>query len=207
MTVGIDIHAVLLAAGRSRRMGRNNKLLLDVDGVPLVRKSAINILNSNVADMTVVTGFDEDKIVDALSDLNVNFVKNVNFREGLSSSLKAALANITPSPSAVSVCLADMPKIQPEYINRLIENFDPLMNCEICIPTNNGKRGNPVLIGSRFFPHIFETSGDYGAKHVMKQHPDKIVEVEIGTSDIHFDIDTQDEYDNFTTSGISTGSE
>ena len=199
MTVGKDIHAVLLAAGRSERMGRNNKLLLNVDGIPLVRKSAINILNSNVTSMTVVTGFDENKIVNALSGLNVNFVKNINFREGLSSSLKAGLANITPTPSAVIICLADMPKIQPEHINQLIENFDPLKGWEICIPTNNGKRGNPVLIGSRFFPYIFETSGDFGAKQVMKQHSDKIVEVEIGTSDIHFDIDTQDEYENFTT--------
>ena len=202
MTVGKDIHAVLLAAGRSERMGRNNKLLLNVDGIPLVRKSAINILNSDVTSMTVVTGFDENKIVNALSGLNVNFVKNINFREGLSSSLKAGLANITPSPSAVIICLADMPKIQPEHINQLIENFDPLRGWEICIPTNNGKRGNPVLIGSRFFPYIFETSGDFGAKQVMKQHSDKIVEVEIGTSDIHFDIDTQDEYENFTTRSI-----
>ena len=202
MTVGKDIHAVFLAAGRSERMGRNNKLLLNADGIPLVRKSAINILNSNVASMTVVTGFDENKIVNALSGLNVNFVKNINFREGLSSSLKAGLANITPTPSAVIICLADMPKIQPEHINQLIENFDPLKGWEICIPTNNGKRGNPVLIGSRFFPYIFETSGDFGAKQVMKQHSDKVVEVEIGTSDIHFDIDTQDEYENFTTSGL-----
>ena len=202
MTVGKDIHAVLLAAGRSERMGPNNKLLLNVDGIPLVRKSAINILNSNVTSMTVVTGFDENKIVNALSGLNVNFVKNINFREGLSSSLKAGLANITPTPSAVIICLADMPKIQPEHINQLIENFDPLKGWEICIPTNNGKRGNPVLIGSRFFPYIFETSGDFGAKQVMKQHSDKVVEVEIGTSDIHFDIDTQDEYENFTTSGL-----
>ena len=202
MTVGKDIHAVLLAAGRSERMGRNNKLLLNVDGIPLVRKSAINILNSNVTSMTVVTGFDENKIVNALSGLNVNFVKNINFREGLSSSLKAGLANITPTPSAVIICLADMPKIQPEHINQLIENFDPLKGWEICIPTNNGKRGNSVLIGSRFFPYIFETSGDFGAKQVMKQHSDKIVEVEIGTSDIHFDIDTQDEYENFTTRSI-----
>ena len=202
MTVGKDIHAVLLAAGRSERMGRNNKLLLNVDGIPLVRKSAINILNSNVTSMTVVTGFDENKIVNALSGLNVNFVKNINFREGLSSSLKAGLANITPTPSAVIICLADMPKIQPEHINQLIENFDPLKGWEICIPTNNGKRGNPVLIGSHFFPYIFETSGDFGAKQVMKQHSDKIVEVEIGTSDIHFDIDTQDEYENFTIRSI-----
>ena len=202
MTVGKDIHAVLLAAGRSERMGRNNKLLLNVDGIPLVRKSAINILNSNVTSMTVVTGFDENNIVNALSGLNVNFVKNINFREGLSSSLKAGLANITPTPSAVIICLADMPKIQPEHINQLIENFDPLKGWEICIPTNNGKRGNPVLIGSRFFPYIFETSGDFGAKQVMNQHSDKIVEVEIGTSDIHFDIDTQDEYENFTTRSI-----
>ena len=202
MTVGKDIHAVLLAAGRSERMGPNNKLLLNVDGIPLVRKSAINILNSNVTSMTVVTGFDENKIVNALSGLNVNFVKNINFREGLSSSLKAGLANITPTPSAVIICLADMPKIQPEHINQLIEYFDPLKGWEICIPTNNGKRGNPVLIGSRFFPYIFETSGDFGAKQVIKQHSDKIVEVEIGTSDIHFDIDTQDEYENFTTRSI-----
>ena len=202
MTVGKDIHAVLLAAGRSERMGRNNKLLLNVDGIPLVRKSAINILNSNVTSITVVTGFDENKIVNALSGLNVNFVKNINFREGLSSSLKAGLANITPTPFAVIICLADMPKIQPEHINQLIENFDPLKGWEICIPTNNGKRGNPVLIGSRFFPYIFETSGDFGGKQVMKQHSDKIVEVEIGTSDIHFDIDTQDEYENFTTRSI-----
>ena len=202
MTVGKDIHAVLLAAGRSERMGRNNKLLLNADGIPLVRRSAINILNSNVTSMTVVTGFDENKIVNALSGLNVNFVKNINFREGLSSSLKAGLANITPTPSAVIICLADMPKIQPEHINQLIENFDPLKGWEICIPTNNGKRGNPVLIGSRFFPYIFETSGDFGAKQVMKRHSDKIVEVEIGTSDIHFDIDTQDEYENFTTRSI-----
>ena len=197
-----DIHAVLLAAGQSTRMGQKNKLLLKINGIPLVRRSAINILNSNVVSLTVVTGFDEDKIVDALSGLNVNFVKNVNFREGLSSSLKAGLANITPSPSAVIICLADMPKIQPRHINRLLDQYNPAKGYDICIPTNNGKRGNPVLIGRRLFKDIFETSGDFGAKILLQQYPDNIVEVEMGTDDIHLDLDTQDEYENFTTSGI-----
>ena len=56
-----DIHAILLAAGQSTRMGQKNKLLLKINGIPLVRRSAINILNSNVVSLTVVTGFDEEK--------------------------------------------------------------------------------------------------------------------------------------------------
>jgi molybdenum cofactor cytidylyltransferase len=200
-----DIHAVLLAAGQSTRMGQKNKLLLKINGIPLVRRTAINILNSNVVSLTVVTGFDEEEIVNALTGLNVNFVGNPDFREGLSSSLKAGLADLSPSPSAVIVCLADMPKIQPRYINRLLDQYNPAKGYDICIPTNNGKRGNPVLIGRRLFKDVFETSGDIGAKMLLQQYPDNILEVEMGTDDIHLDLDTQDEFKNFINSNTSTG--
>ena len=132
----------------------------------------------------------------------MNFVGNPDFREGLSSSLKAGLIDLSPSPSAVIVCLADMPKIQPRHINRLLDQYNPAKGYDICIPTNNGKRGNPVLIGRRLFKDVFETSGDIGAKMLLQQYPDNILEVEMGTDDIHLDLDTQDEYENFTTSGI-----
>jgi molybdenum cofactor cytidylyltransferase len=85
-----------------------------------------------------------------------------------------------------------MPRIAPGHIDRLIAAFNPVEGRAICVPTYQGKRGNPVLFAARFFAEMAEAAGDSGAKHLIGQHEDDLVEVAMDDDGIFLDVDTPD---------------
>ena len=194
---GHDINAILLAAGRSQRMGKQNKLLISINGTPMLRRVTETILSSDIKSLTVVTGFQEPLISEVLIDLPVNFIHNQNFEHGLSTSLSAGLRALPKVTSAVIVCLADMPMVRTEHIDKLISSFNPTLGREICIPTTKGKWGNPLLIGKRFFNEILTNQGDAGAKDLIKKYSRYVAEVDIKDDGVLFDIDTPSEMNFF----------
>ena len=105
------IAAVILAAGRSTRMGGPNKLLAEIGGKPLVRIAAEEALASRARPVIVVTGHQRDKVEAALEGLDVQRVHNPDFAEGLSTSLKAGLAAVPDDVDGAIVCLGDMPQV------------------------------------------------------------------------------------------------
>ena len=193
LTRAPTVAGLLLAAGQSRRMGRSNKLLARVDGEIMVRQSVKNLLKSRVSQVVVVTGHEAEAIRDALSGLEVTFVHNPDFAEGLSTSLRAGVARLPADCDAAIVCLADMVRVSPEVIDKLIAGFDPDEGRAICVPTWRGKRGNPVLWARRFFEEMTEVSGDVGARHLIGRHDELVVEVEISQDGVLFDIDTPEQ--------------
>ena len=184
------ILGLLLAAGSSRRMGEDNKLLQKINGVNMVVLVAEQIKKSKVSEFIVVTGFEADQIKDCLKHLTENFIYNPQHSKGLSSSLKIGLKNISGDIDGVIVFLGDMPLIQSQHIDSLIQAFDPTEGRSICVPVHGRKRGNPVLWGRQYFNEITAIKGDTGAKHLLEEYSDQISEVVIDSDGILFDVDT-----------------
>ena len=193
------IGAVVLAAGQSRRMGTLNKLLIEVDGEPMVRRVAAAALASRAAPVVAVTGHEAERVEAALAGLDAVVVHNPDFAEGMSSSLHCGLQALDPGRASgidgALICLGDMPRTSAALIDRLIAGFNPLEGRAIGVPTWRGKRGNPVLWAARYFGEMQALSGDVGARHLIGDHADAVYEVESPDHSVTIDVDTPEALD------------
>jgi molybdenum cofactor cytidylyltransferase len=192
---GRRIAAVVLAAGRSTRMGGPNKLLAEIGGRPLVRIAAEQALASRAHPVIVVTGHQRDKVEAALDGLDVTFVHNPDFADGLSTSVKAGVAAVPDDADGVIVCLGDMPQVNAPLVDKLIGAFDPEKGALVVVPVIGGKRGNPVVWSRRFFPDLATLSGDTGARHLIASFPEAVVEVPLSGTAALVDVDTPEALD------------
>ncbi len=184
------VTAILLAAGQSRRMGPENKLLQEWHGKPLVKWVADNIGESYVDHTIVVTGHEAGLVQESLKSNDVEYVHNTDFAEGLSTSLIKGLMAVPADSDAVLICLGDMPSIQSTQLNQLIKAYDPDSGAAICVPTFEGKRGNPVLWSRSFIPEMLNLKGDSGARHLLGNYPGDLQEVAMENTSVLSDIDT-----------------
>jgi molybdenum cofactor cytidylyltransferase len=185
------IAALVLAAGRSSRMGGPNKLLATLDDKPLVAHVVDAALVSRTTSVTVVTGHMADRVSDAVAGRDVAIVHNPDFAEGMSTSLKVGLAAVPEEAEAVIVLLADMPGVTAAMIDALIEAYEPQRGALIVVPTADGRRGNPVLWSRRFFAELASITGDMGGRNVLQGYPEAVTEVELGSA-VAIDLDTPD---------------
>ncbi len=187
------VAAVVLAAGRSRRMAPLNKLLIaDSQGVPMVARVVDNVLASHARPVIVVTGHERDRVEEALAGRSVRFAHADDYGEGLSASLRTGLAALPPEVEGVVVCLGDMPLVSGPMLDRLIAAFDPEEGRAIVMPTFRGKQGNPMLWAREFLPEMLNITGDVGARHLVGKHADRMVEVEMADDAVLRDFDTTD---------------
>ncbi|MFV0298106.1 MAG: NTP transferase domain-containing protein [Hyphomicrobiaceae bacterium] len=189
------IAAIVLAAGRSRRFGTNNKLLADLAGEPVVRHAVRAVLASRARPVVVVTGHMADEVRQALVGLDVSFADSPDYRDGMAASLKAGLAALPKDIDGVLVALGDMPSITGPDIDRLVAGFAPKEGRAIMVPVYHGKRGNPVLFATHLIPEMAGIAGDAGAKQVIGQHADEVTEVGIDSPRIFVDVDTPEALD------------
>ena len=185
-----NIAALVLAAGRSSRMGGPNKLLAEIGGRPLVRIAVEEALASQARPVIVVTGHQRERVEAALAGLPVDFVHNPKFADGLGTSLRAGIAALPAQADAVIVCLGDMPQVDATMIDRLIGALDPDKGALIAIPTIDGQRGNPVVWSRRFFSDLMNVEGDVGARHLISRYSEAVVEVPLTGSAALTDVDT-----------------
>ena len=136
------ISAILLAAGQSKRMGIENKLTKKIQGIPLIKHSVKNILDSSIEELIIVVGHQKE-IIGKLIDKNekIKFVFNKNFENGMASSIKIGMDNLSEKTEAFFICLGDMPLVNQNVYNQLIKSRN---NREIIVPTYKGQQGNPV---------------------------------------------------------------
>jgi molybdenum cofactor cytidylyltransferase len=182
--------AVILAAGRSTRMGGPNKLLAELGGKTLVRIVTEQALASKAEGVIVVTGHQAEEVEKALQGLKVKFVRNPDFAQGLASSVKAGVAAVPAAADGAVICLGDMPLISARLIDRLIEAFAPDSGHLIAVPVSDNRRGNPVLWSRRFFAELMALDGDIGARHLIAKHAEAVAEVPVEGFDAFLDIDT-----------------
>jgi molybdenum cofactor cytidylyltransferase len=187
-----SIAAIVLAAGRSTRMGGANKLLAEIGGKPLVRIAAEEALASRAKPVIVITGHERERVEAALAGLPVRLVHNGDFADGLATSVRTGIAAVPAEADGAVICLGDMPQVDAALINRLIEAFDPEQGALGVVPTINGKRGNPVLWSRRFFPDLMAIEGDIGARRLIGRYGEAVIEVPVTGKAALVDIDTQE---------------
>jgi molybdenum cofactor cytidylyltransferase len=185
-----NVAAIVLAAGRSTRMGGPNKLLAELGGKPLVRIVTEQALASKAQNVIVVTGHQADEVEAALRGLTVSFVRNPDFAEGLASSVKSGIAAVPDGAAGAVICLGDMPLIDARLIDRLIDAFAPDRGHLIAVPVSDNRRGNPVLWSRRFFNELMALDGDIGARHLIAKHSEAVAEVPVEGFGAFLDIDT-----------------
>jgi molybdenum cofactor cytidylyltransferase len=180
---------IVLAAGQSRRMGPVNKLLQEIDGKTMVRHVVEAAHASGASTTLAVTGHERERIADELSGLDITFVHNADYAEGLSASLKAGVAGLGDAYDGFLVCLGDMPGISAQLLDDMMAAYDPDQGRLIIVPVFQGKRGNPVLFSNRFRDAMADLGGDMGAKYLIGRNEDVVFELEAGDTVLQ-DIDT-----------------
>ena len=186
-----QVAALVLAAGRSRRMAPLNKLLVNDDkGIAMVARVVDQALASQARPVIVVTGHERDRVEEVLAGRGVIFAHAEDFAQGLSASLKSGLAALPAQIDGVMICLGDMPLVSGPMMDRLLAAFDPEEGRAIVQPTFRGKQGNPMLWAREFVPAMMGVTGDVGARHIAAMHADRLVEVEMPDDAVLRDFDT-----------------
>lgn len=197
------ISVIMLAAGQSSRMGGENKLTKNFNGIPLIKYAIKNILGSSINELIIVLGYEKEILEETIGNhKKIKFVYNENFKDGMASSIKIGLNHISQKSEAFFISLGDMPMINQNIYNKLIKsrykynkNLRPDLKKEIFVPTYEGKESNPVLFSIFMKNNIMSISGDVGAKEVLELNKDKILNVDIKNKNITIDFDTKDSFD------------
>lgn len=188
------VTAVVVAAGLSRRMGPDNKLLLSYRGLPLVRQAVLQALASQVSDVVVVLGHDAAAVRDALTGLPVRLVYNEAYEEGLGASVRTGAQAVSDNHAAM-VCLGDMPRVTAAVLDLLIAAYSALRVQNVARPAIlqagfQGKRGNPVLWSPGFLSDLRRLQGDEGARRLIQLYAGYHACIETGEPGVLVDVDT-----------------
>ncbi len=190
------ISAVILAAGESRRMGEQNKLLLPISGEVLILKFVKSVCASDVDDVLVVVGHEAEKIKDILQGQPVRFVANPSYLVGMTTSIQSGVRAVSPESDGLLICLSDMPFAETSDFNCLIHAFNDFRLPEsslIVVPVFQEKRGNPVLFSREFREKILQYKGD-GCRGILQEYPKSVMEVMMGNDNLLRDVDTPEDY-------------
>ena len=195
MTAAVPKHAVeviLLAAGLSSRMGGINKLLIGVNGAPLVRRMAALYLGVSDA-VTIVLGHEAEKVARALDKLPVHLVINPGYADGLSGSMRLGLQNISARGRAVLVGVSDQPRLAHADLTGLLDDFAQTGAQKITIPFYGTACGNPIVIPAAIARQMQADNTSPACRRFIREHPE-LTRVFIAQND-HFttDLDTPED--------------
>ena len=187
------VSVILLAAGKSERMGQN-KLLLPFGGRTVIQRTLDSLLSSRAGEVIVVLGNKAPEINASIGSRRALSVLNPNFAKGMSTSLIAGLGMVSMQARYVIVALGDQPLITPRVYNQLIE---AALNSGkgIIIPVCKGERGNPIVVSMRYRAELLAQTGDIGGRELLKAHPADVLEVVVDCEGVVININTKVEYE------------
>ena len=183
------ISAIVLAAGKSERMGRP-KALLPFRGRTFLGNILDAISHTSIEDTFVVLGHHRAEIEQSLSLPSVVF--NPNYEQGMITSFQAGIRALSWDASGAFLFLVDHPVVEPATMEAMIMNLAPN---RIVLPTFEGRRGHPVLFSSEVLEEILALPSTEGANIVVRKNPARIVEVPVSTPGILVDIDTPEQFE------------
>ena len=190
------IPAIVLAAGRSSRMGRAKATLPAGDGHTFLTRIVRTFLDAGVDDVIVVVGHEADAIAAsfAASGLPARFVVNREYDRGQLSSLLAGLNAIDrPGVSGVLVTLVDVPLVSAATVRAVIDSYQ-ITHAPIVRPTSGERHGHPLLIDRSVFAALRAADPTTGAKPIVRAHASAVGDIPIDDEGAFTDIDTMDEY-------------
>ena len=179
--------AVILAAGSSKRLGFN-KLILKIDGEPVIRKAVLPFLSAGVSRVLVVTGTDSQDLKEALMGCSVEYVLNNDHALGMSTSVVAVLPFIDQA-TGVFFHLGDKPFIEKGILERMVGMFRESRD-RIIVPFFEGKKGHPILMDvRRYREEMGSLKGDKGLREIIENHAEDVICIR-GDEGSLLDIDT-----------------
>jgi molybdenum cofactor cytidylyltransferase len=190
---GASVSAVVLAAGRATRMGRQ-KVLLHLGDRSLVQRVVDAALEAKVAETIVVVGYEARAVGESLRDRPVRIAINPDYELGMSTSLHAGIRAVSPGCDAVVFLLGDQPLVSAEVIDLLVHRFVQT-GALIVRPLVDGRPCHPVLMSSSLFPEILEQRGDLGGREIAQRHLERQELVPLDAPWLQLDIDTPEEYE------------
>jgi len=193
----MKISSIILAAGNSSRFIDSNKLLKKINGISIIQSVANTVLKAKFTPIIVVTGFESEMICKNLSGLDVNCIKNQNWSNGLSSSLKSGILKIKEEINGALISLGDMPLISKETLLKMKRKFLSYNGNFIICPEYKNKLGNPIIMPKKFFNSVHDLIGDEGFKKIIQSNPDMVKTLKINSNEIFKDIDTQNDLINY----------
>ena len=165
------ISAILLAAGQSKRMINENKLLKKFNNIHLLQHSINNILLSAVDELIIVLGHEKETIEKIIEkNKKIRIIYNKYYKSGMSSSIKTGLNHLSKNTNYFFICLGDMPFVNKDVYNKLI---NLKKKHDIIIPTYKGQQSNPVLFSNLMIKNVMKIDGDAGAKKIFKYNKKK----------------------------------
>ncbi|MCI0419982.1 MAG: nucleotidyltransferase family protein [Acidobacteria bacterium] len=188
------VAGLILAAGKSERMGRP-KALLPIFGECFLAHVFSEAVHSNLADVKVVLGHHAERILQALPEMKDRSFINPNYEAGQLSSLQCGLRQLgTVGIDGVMVLLIDHPLIHRDLINQLVEAFSR-NDAPIVIPSFGHRGGHPMIFAAELFGELLAAPLDKGAVSVVRKHQHEILHLEVNEPGVLIDIDTPDAYD------------
>ncbi|MBE3096646.1 MAG: nucleotidyltransferase family protein [Planctomycetes bacterium] len=186
------ICAIILAAGRSRRMG-TQKLLLPFAGRTVVGHIAGEILRGPISETLVVVGQDAARIAEALAGLRLKIVTNPDPGGEMLSSVRCGLRALPTDCDAVLVALGDQPTITSDLVGRMIDAFRTGAR-GIVVPVHGGKPGHPILFSARYRQEILTGYDDVGLCGLRQAHPEDVLEFGVASPSVLGDMDYPEDY-------------
>ncbi len=190
------VAAVVLAAGMSRRMG-TPKQLLRIGGETILERTLKNVRASNVGEIILVLGHAVEDVQRTITTEGLKVVVNLEYQQGLGTSLSSGLAAVEPGAAAALIILADQPWVSSETLNRLIECHQQ-RKPQIIVPTYRKFRGNPVLLDRSVFQEMRALKGDVGCRAIFGNHTEGICKMPVDDPGILLDIDSRDDLEKLT---------
>jgi molybdenum cofactor cytidylyltransferase len=184
------ITAVVLAAGLSRRMGRA-KLLLDLDGKTIIRRSVEGVLAGGVDAAVVVVPPAPQALEAALQGLPVTLAVNASPESGQSRSIRVGIQALPPGTEAVLIALGDQPSVPVAVVRGLIERWRAT-GAPIVAPRYREGRGNPVLFSAELAPELLALEGDQGARPIIERDAGRVELLEVDEP-MPADVDTPED--------------
>lgn len=185
-------HAIVLAAGESRRMGMP-KPLLRFGGATFLDQILSVLRYSRVEGATVVLGAQAQTIRASVDLSEVEVVVNEDYLQGQLSSLVKGLKSLPVGADATLLCLVDHPFITTEVVDQIVGAFDETHE-PIVVPVFDGKRGHPALFAQSLFGELAIAPEDQGARYVVSSNEDKVLEVNVHDRAVVMAIDTPQDY-------------
>ncbi len=168
------------------------KLLLPYKSKTVIEQ-VVDEIRASVSGVTVVTGYDHERIVSRLGDRHLTFLRNTDFTQGMITSVRCGLSTMPDDVTGCLLALGDQPGVTASVINRLIKHFDA-DNAGIVYPLYNEQKGHPLIFSHRYFSEIREHYNDVGLRRLLQAHPNACHPVPVDDIRVLKDIDTPEDY-------------
>lgn len=191
------VGAVLLAAGAGTRLGRRPKSLLELGGVPLIRRQLIALSGAGVDEVVVVLGHHAEAIEAAVREFPVTLARNPSPDDGQASSVRTGLQALTGKLDAVVVALADQPMINAQDITALIGAFKKRGEASMVVPRVAGNPGNPVIFEAELRDQWLAGDVNGACRRWRETHPEWVHWLDTDNQRYRVDIDTPEDLERF----------